>query len=213
MSYERSRRAARGSARSSPGRPDPGRPDPGQPTALVLALVLALASTLGPGLAVSPARGIDFVEPGAGEGSGGRAGGGSELPVDFPGRLERAVEEIREHVRSAPACHAYFDAQGVDLDAWLEPGMPPYVVPRQLRRPGRLPGRSDRVCGAAQGGPPFEWVYVDAECFRHPRLCDLASLILHEMGHLARRDTRDREPREFFRACRLSACVDPGRYD
>ncbi|MEM9597591.1 MAG: hypothetical protein AAGD06_25210 [Acidobacteriota bacterium] len=142
------------------------------------------------------------------------AAGGAQRYATAAGGLEkkvqRASELLREQIRTAPACRAYFDHLGVDLDAWLAADVPPTVVPRRLRRPNRWIG--DPICGAAQAREPFERIYVDPSCFRGPRSCELASLLLHEMGHLARRDTRDNEPRDFFDACRLSFCVDPARF-
>ena len=138
--------------------------------------------------------------------SGGSAGG-----ADFAWRLDQAADLLRRQALEAPACRAYFERLGVDLDAWLAPDAPPRVVARRLDFAawrGRGP-----VCGGAQGRPPFELLFIDPRCFRGRQVCELASLLLHEMGHLARRDTRDHEPPEFFAVCRLSACVDPARYD
>ena len=43
--------------------------------------------------------------------------------------------------------------------------------------------------------------------------CDLASLLLHEMGHLAREDNKDNEPTHFFNLCHLNGCVNPAKFD
>ena len=130
--------------------------------------------------------------------------------VEFAGRVDRAADLIRKQTLKLPKCRAYFERLGVDIEAWLAPNQPPYVIPRRLHVPS---GRSiEPVCGGAQGQPPFEFLFVDKRCFRGPDICALASLLLHEMGHLARRDTRDNEPPEFFAACRLSSCVNPARY-
>lgn len=140
---------------------------------------------------------------------GGR--GAVSHDAEFARALENAIDLVRDQARTAPACLAYFKRLGIDLDAWLAPGVPPYVVAKRLNTPSR---RSiEPVCGGAQGQPPFEVLFVDKRCFRQPQICDLASLILHEIGHLARRDTRDNEPPGFFAACRLSVCVDPARYN
>lgn len=125
-------------------------------------------------------------------------------------RLDEAIELIREQLLQVPACRAYFADFGVDLDAWLSPDRPPYVVPRKLGTV--LWRRGEPICGSAQDRPPFELLFVDPACFRGRRICELASLLLHELGHLARRDTRDNEPPEFFLVCRLSHCVDPGKF-
>ena len=134
----------------------------------------------------------------------------SRSATRFAQQVDSAVDLIRQQVLEAPACRAYFARFGVDLDAWLSPDQPPYVIPRPL---GFAPWRrGESVCGGAQSRPPFEFLAVDQRCFRGRRLCDLASLLLHEMGHLARRDTRDNEPPEFFLVCRLSRCVDPAKF-
>ena len=131
---------------------------------------------------------------------------------EFARRVDRAVDLIREQALEMPTCQAYFARLGVDLEAWLAPNRPPYVKPKSLNV--AFSRRSaEPVCGGAQGRPPFEFLFVDKSCFRGRDVCALASLILHELGHLARRDTRDNEPPEFFVACRLSLCVDPARYD
>lgn len=131
--------------------------------------------------------------------------------VRFAQHFDEAVDLLREHVRVAPACRAYFKRHGVDLNRWLTPGSPPYVVSRKLHFSSRRSVAP--VCGGAQGRPPFELLFVDTGCFRKQKICDLASLLLHEMGHLARRDTRDNEPPDFFAACHLNVCIDPSRYD
>ena len=138
---------------------------------------------------------------------GRRSGPDSE----FGRRVETAADLIREQALRVPTCRAYFARLGVDLDAWLAPDVPPYVVARKL---GFSLWRSTQpICGGAQSRPPFEVLFVDKGCFRGRRICELASLLLHELGHLARRDTRDNEPPEFFALCRLSSCVDPARFE
>ncbi len=130
---------------------------------------------------------------------------------EFASYLEQAAGLIREQMLEVPSCRAYFKRFGVDLGTWLEPSEPPYVVSRRF---AALPWRNTSpICGGAQGRPPFEFLFVDKGCFRGRDVCELASLLLHEMGHLARRDTRDNEPSEFFAVCRLSACVDPARFN
>ncbi len=161
-----------------------------------------------------------FAEPMAlrqhsGMGHGGNGHGGRSQPqthdLEFVGYLEQAVDLLREQMLEVPHCRTYFEHLGVDLADWLAPNEPPYVVTRRLTA---LPWRSTSpICGGAQGRPPFEFLFVDKDCFRGRDVCELASLLLHEMGHLARRDTRDNEPPKFFIVCRLSACVDPARFE
>lgn len=134
--------------------------------------------------------------------------------TDFEDRLRDASDLIRDQALLIPSCQAYFLGYGVDLHEWLAPHRPPYVVPRPLGGPFSPPtaDKRDAVCGGIEGHPPFDVLFVDPRCFPQGRNCDLASLLLHELGHLARRDTDDHEPFDFFAACRLSACVDPARF-
>jgi len=134
----------------------------------------------------------------------------SSHDMEFARRVENAINLLRKQAGSSPTCLAYFEQLGVDLGDWLAPGSPPYIVPRKLDFFSR--GNTRPVCGGAQSRPPFELIFIDKRCFRHLRVCDLASLLLHELGHLARRDTRDNEPSDFFAGCRLSTCIDPARY-
>lgn len=130
--------------------------------------------------------------------------------TDFARLVDEAADLIRDQLATTPSCQAYFAGLGVDLEAWLAPEAPPFVVARPFTT---LPWRgSSPICGGAQARPPFELLFVDPRCFRGRDVCDLASLLLHEIGHLARRDTRDNEPPGFFAACRLSFCVNPARY-
>lgn len=140
----------------------------------------------------------------------GNPGPSTSQETAFAQRIERAAEGIRQQLRTSPVCRDYFHQLGVDVDAWLDTNQPPYVIPRRLHTVQRNEGGP--ICGAAQATPPFRFLFIDWHCFPRPRLCDLASLILHELGHLARQDTEDHEPRAFFMACRLSSCIDPGRY-
>ena len=139
---------------------------------------------------------------------------GSGSPAEFEQRLNGAADLIRDGVSLVPSCRAYFQRHGVDLDDWLAPFRPPHIVLRHLGRPFPAPAAQthDVICGGTEGRPPFDVVFVDPSCFPRGRTCDLASLLLHELGHLARRDTHDHEPFDFFAACRLSACVDPARF-
>lgn len=166
-----------------------------------IATVLLLAHVLA---GVPAARPMEFLHPGAQDRSSADGQGFSE-------RLEAATELIRQQTLDSPTCHAYFRRHGADLDRWLTPDLPPYVVLRSLDAP--FSRQSESICGAAQNRAPFEVLFIDPSCFRGRGICDLASLLLHEMGHLARRDTSDQEPPDFFIACRLSRCVDPSRYD
>jgi hypothetical protein len=122
------------------------------------------------------------------------------------GRVERALEMLEAALgtKQAEACRSYFE--GLD---W--PAAPTLVITTDAEFP--------RPVGAAAAIVPGEpWMAIQLNPRRladeaWPRLgaCELASVLLHEMGHLARRDTHDREPKAFFRACRLR-CLNPGRW-
>lgn len=128
----------------------------------------------------------------------------------FKREVDDAFDRIRRGLENAKddCCDKYFSDRGIQLGDWTEPGGPPYI--RQASRRGST--RGGKVCGWAQKGPPFIYAFVNWDCFRTPDPCLLASVILHEMGHLARQDTQDNEPSDFFKTCRLpGGCVNPGR--
>lgn len=158
-----------------------------------------------PAAAESP--GIEVVDEVV-EGANRGAVFGSSL---FRRRVEVAAREVRSQLRGprGRSCGDYFAERGVDLGAWLALEGPPYV-----KEVGRdQGGRSVRqVHGSAQAGAPFEWVFIGGPGARSTDACRLGSLLLHELGHLARRDVTDNEPLEFFSRCRLSACIDAGRF-
>jgi len=124
----------------------------------------------------------------------------------FKREIEGAIEQIRKDLANdkGGCCAQYFAADGVDIQQWLQPGGPPHIVQStQSVREG--------VCGWAQKGPPFSYLFVNWDCFRTPNPCRLASLVLHETGHLARHDTTDNEPALFFELCNFG-CTNPGRF-
>jgi Zn-dependent protease with chaperone function len=127
-------------------------------------------------------------------------------------RFKREVDEAFRRIRGGlerdeNCCARYFSDRGIDLGAWALPGGPPYIHQRP-----RAPRNRPSACGWAQASPEFEHMFVNWGCFRRPDPCRLASLIMHEMGHLARQDTEKNEPPDFFRVCNLDGCVAPGRF-
>lgn len=125
----------------------------------------------------------------------------------FRRRVRRAAARVADELKTArgASCRDYFAEQGIDVLAWLELAGPPYfkeVEPRRL----------DRTCAWSQPSPPFEWVFVCSLCLYERDPCPLGSLLLHELGHLARRDSHDNEPTDFLVRCRVSSCIDVGRY-
>lgn len=122
--------------------------------------------------------------------------------------LERALVLLRRSIRPGTPCHAYFRDLGLDPEVLLSPGGPPYVTYLDHRA---FPGEG--VCAKAQAGVPFSYIFLNPDCpLGGDDTCAVASLLLHEMGHLARRDVTDNEPPEFFEACRVG-CLRPGEFD
>jgi len=121
--------------------------------------------------------------------------------------VERALVMLRRAVRPGGSCDAYFRALGVDPEALLSLGEPPYLI---YLDGNRFAGEG--ICAKAQAGEPFSYVFLNPDCPLDGKdTCAVASLLLHEMGHLARRDITDNEPPEFFEACRVG-CVRPGDF-
>jgi hypothetical protein len=119
------------------------------------------------------------------------------------------MESIREGLadqKDSNCCGGYFEHKGVDIEAWTSAGGAPYFV--QRKREGSKFGRA---CGFAQKAAPFTYVHVNWDCFQKTGVCSLASFLLHEMGHLARKDTHDNEPAGFFEVCDLG-CADAGDF-
>ena len=116
------------------------------------------------------------------------------------------------HSQLTLCCILYFKNLGVDIVEWMEPNSEP---PRIYLREGK--GRKYDfehkrfvdVCGYAQPRGYPEFIYLYKGCLRDK--CDIASNALHEMGHIARRDTRDNEPQKFEDMCYLSSCIHPYR--
>lgn len=71
--------------------------------------------------------------------------------------------------------------------------------------PCSVPARAALVDGS------ITYIFLNPACFRKPDFCRLASIIMHEMGHLARQDTTDYEPEDFFRTC-SAVWVKPERF-
>ena len=123
--------------------------------------------------------------------------------------LQKLLEDEDTKSKCDP-CRDYFRKQAAealrDLDSWTREGGPPYI--RVETRPS---GVGSRTKAASRRTTPYMIIYDDNFLPRSMRDCELASLILHEAGHLARQDTGDNEPAEFFKKCRID-CVDPGRF-
>lgn len=131
---------------------------------------------------------------------------------ELRGWVQDALGTIQLHLGASPsgACRRYFGHLDFDLEEWLVSNGPPYIVPVALDRHRRRSWH--QACAVAESRPPFSHLLLNKHCFQQKSACDLASLILHELGHLARHDTRDNEPADFFASCRLSDCVDPEKF-
>ena len=129
-------------------------------------------------------------------------------------RFEAAMQLLQKELAKDKCgeCKKYFSSQPHlnDLDQWVQPGGPPYL--NAIARPSAAP--SDAKAYSQKGAPwTYSWFFKDnfPPSRRALSPCDLASLILHEIGHLARQDTTDNEPSDFFKACKFG-CVNPGRW-
>lgn len=121
------------------------------------------------------------------------------------------MNRIRDNItkKGDECCAEYFASRNQDLAEWLSPGGPPYIT--QARGATAKGMQRVSACGQSQKASPFTYMFLNPGCFRRPDPCKLASIIMHEMGHLARQDTTDNEPEDFFRIC-SAACVKPGRF-
>lgn len=129
----------------------------------------------------------------------------------FRGKVESAMARLDQDLAKpeAECCRQYFSDLGVDLDEWIQQGGKPFIRDADVKTARDMARQSQ--CGGAQPRPPFLWVFVRPDCFRKPDPCGMASLLLHEFGHLARKDTKENEPSDFFEACSFG-CIRPGDF-
>ncbi len=132
---------------------------------------------------------------------------GQKQAIDDAMRVLREEMAKRKNQKACDRCEQYFAHLLTDLEEWTRPGGPPYITPKS--RPNSTP---KTVGGYSQSKAPWEYIFLfdDRLGPRVLKPCELASDILHEMGHLARNDSTDNEPPFFFNACRIG-CLDPGR--
>ena len=133
----------------------------------------------------------------------------------YRARLQSAIAMIRQQMLADPGraicCNNYFREHAGSaigsLGTWMQDGGPPYLF--VVSRPATV--SSDKQA-YAQKGSPFLYINIFADVIdKNPVGCALASLIVHEAGHLARQDMHDNEPQDFFNACRFG-CIEPGKY-
>lgn len=124
-------------------------------------------------------------------------------------RFRREVDDAFDIIRRGlgEGCCSYFHEHDVDLHGWALPGGPPYIH----QDDGRRFSGQQNVCAFPVASTLYVFVNWPG-CFATPNPCKLASVLLHELGHLARRDVgHDYEPSDFFKICNLG-CADPGRF-
>lgn len=101
----------------------------------------------------------------------------------------------------------------VDCSGELIRGEVAYTYDREFRvhAVDRKRGTPFDVAAYSQNGGAFEHMYIFKDFIdKHPIGDDVAGVILHERGHLARKDTKDNEPKNFFTACQCGT-IDPGK--
>ncbi|MBI2569487.1 MAG: RHS repeat-associated core domain-containing protein [Candidatus Schekmanbacteria bacterium] len=129
-------------------------------------------------------------------------------------RIHDAMTELREQMASTSciSCKEYFakanNPQLKNMEEWTKNnGQPPYFMIKD-----RESTTEKDIKGHAQKTMAFTNIYLFRDIFTGPMSpCTLASILLHEGGHLARMDTVENEPADFFNTCRIG-CVLPGRF-
>lgn len=127
-------------------------------------------------------------------------------------KLKNALERVRKELRDnpSPACDAYFQAQTNPAfkdfrAALLAEGGPPYIM--ALDKPQ---GVGSDTAAYAPPREPFQHMVIFKDFLdKNPIGNAVPSVIMHELGHLARKDTRDNEPQDFFKACTCGS-LNPG---
>jgi hypothetical protein len=128
------------------------------------------------------------------------------------GKIDQAMSLIKSEAQKkssgADACKCcdYFKERGIDLTQWASPGGPPYITVHPVPS---LPPTDAKAY--SQNRSPWWIINVRDTFFSEAAPWDLASLLLHEMGHLARHDTAKIEPNDFFEACKMGPLM-PGKY-
>jgi RHS repeat-associated protein len=128
-------------------------------------------------------------------------------------RLKDALEFFRKELRDnpSPQCDAYFQAQPNPefkdfRKALLTDGGPPYI-----RAADKPRGVSGDTAAYSQQGAPWTYMTIFKDFMDKNRIGnEVPSVILHELGHLARQDTTDNEPQQFFDAC-VCGSINPGK--
>jgi hypothetical protein len=125
-------------------------------------------------------------------------------------RVYRALSLLQRLLRSEAACDCvkYFEERGWRISKGISNGGL-LVIFTDVE----FPASAWDAHGLAQAQSPWSVIHLNPSKLSEtawPRLddCALASVLLHEMGHLARKDRADNEPADFFRKCRVKF-LDP----
>ncbi|HEU4890869.1 MAG TPA: RHS repeat-associated core domain-containing protein [Vicinamibacterales bacterium] len=122
-------------------------------------------------------------------------------------QVDSAMDLIRKELEKKSGCKCvdYFKDLDVTVKTWASKGGPPYISTRT--------DLAGDIGGIAQNGAPWTYMWLNTNRAITERMnpCTLGSILLHEMGHLARKDTKDNEPNDFFNKCRMG-CIAPGSW-
>ena len=127
--------------------------------------------------------------------------------------VHRAMRILTRIFRSeaGQGCSGYFVAKGWKVAETFSNGST-LVIFTDVE----LPGTHAEVFATSGKTAPWSVIYLNPKRLAEdawPKLgdCELASLLLHELGHLARKDAVDNEPEDFFGQCKVR-CLDPGKW-
>jgi hypothetical protein len=135
--------------------------------------------------------------------------------TSFRNRIELAIKTLRaeliNHCCSACAQQFASSPNGAlqNMCDWLTKDGPPYiyVVKRSPDQPSQDHGTIDTI--GFEVAKVFDDIFIRKPHFKNP--CELASLILHEIIHLARKDKGREEDLDFQTKCKIG-CLDPTKY-
>lgn len=129
-------------------------------------------------------------------------------------KLKTALAKVRKELQNnpSPKCDACFQAQPNPAfkdwrTALLTDGGPPYI--HAADKPS---GVSTGTAAYSQKGAPFDRMFIFKDFIdKSPINAKIPSVTVHELGHLARQDTKDNDPSQFFNDC-ICGSLTPGAY-
>jgi hypothetical protein len=154
-------------------------------------------------VALSGASASNAPPSGRGPDAGGYIVTGPHAP-----QVHRAMRKLERLLQLPEACQctAYLEERGWSRFRRVADDMP-LTITTELA----FPRPAQAAYAMAQSRKPWTVIHLNpARLGQKLGDCELASILLHELGHLARRDTTDHEPADFFRKCRVR-CLKPGR--